>query len=79
MACRLVYVMGYQPHNGIPLEDYGDFKPGTKFTLEEVDRMTDQGVFPPGTILQMKDGKPCIIKGDYNTIQHVEELQPCVT
>jgi len=76
MAGRTVFVVGYQPRASIPLEDYGDFKIGSRFTLEELDRMTDFGVIPPGTILQMPGGAPCVIRGDYNARQCIEVLQP---
>lgn len=70
----MVYVVGYQPVAGIPINDYFDFAIGSKFQDEEVKKMAEIGVMPPGLILQMLGGWPCVIKGDYETPQTAERL-----
>ena len=71
---HVIQVVGYQPRNGTPLDDYSDFPVGMTFSLEDVDKMTDLGHFTPGIILQAKGGKPCVVKGSYFQEQWVEAL-----
>lgn len=73
-----VFVVGYQPRPGVPLEDYTDFQVGTSFSLEDIDHMTEMGVLPPGIILmgkqQGKLSKPCVVRGHYGQIQTLEVM-----
>ncbi|MFA5368113.1 MAG: hypothetical protein WC333_09560 [Dehalococcoidia bacterium] len=71
---HVIQVVGYQPRQGTPLDDYSDFPIGQVFSLEDVDKMTDLGHFPPGIILQAKGGKPCVVRGHYFDTQYVEVL-----
>jgi len=76
MAEKLpVFVVGYQPHEGILPDDYGDFRIGAHFDMEQAREMARQGVFPPGIILQCKGGYPCVIKGVYDTPQIAVPLE----
>ena len=70
----MVQVVGYQPVNGIPMEEYFDFPIWSKWPDEEVAVMAANGVFPPGLILQMKGGHPCVIVGKYEAPQVAERL-----
>lgn len=71
-----IEVIGYQPKDGIPPEDYPDFPIGRTFTLDEIDSMTDLGVIPPGTLLRGtmygRKSPICVVKGHYNEKQWVE-------
>jgi len=71
---HVIQVVGYQPKSGTPLDDYADFPIGQKFSLEDIDKMTDLGHFPPGIILQSKGGRPCVVRGHYFEVQYVEAL-----
>ncbi|PKN97989.1 MAG: hypothetical protein CVU42_13785 [Chloroflexi bacterium HGW-Chloroflexi-4] len=70
----MVHVVAYQPVRGIPLEEYLDFKIGSKFPDEEITAMAENGTMPPGLVLQMKDGWPCVVVGKYGSHQKVERL-----
>lgn len=71
-----IFVVGYQPQPGIPMEDYTDFGINMKFNWLEIEEMVNQGVLPPGIILQAMGGKPCVIVGKYGTQQEVNVLAP---
>ena len=74
-----IIVIGYQPREGILSEDYGDFKPGTRYKLEDIDNMTNLGVLPPGLLLQGKSADKrspvCVVRGRYNSVQSVEVVR----
>ncbi len=72
---RAVYVVGYQPRESILPEDYGDFRIGTAFDWESAQIMARDGVFPPGIILQMRGGVPCVIEGAYESGQTAVPLE----
>jgi hypothetical protein len=73
-----IEVIGYQPVNGTPLDDYADFPVGRSFTWDEIERMTNFGVITPGTLLRgsMGDRKSqiCRVCGHYNEKQWVEAV-----
>jgi len=70
----MVHIVAYQPVKGIPLADYMDFKIGSKFPDEEITAMAENGSMPPGLVLQMEGGWPCVVVGRYETHQKVERL-----
>jgi hypothetical protein len=71
-----IFIVGYQPEKGIPIEEYTDFHIGREFNWMEIETMISMGVLTPGVILQARGGKPCVVKGGYGADQHVEILQP---
>ena len=71
----IVHVVGYQPRESILPDDYADFRIGSSFDLVEARAMAEQGVFPPGIILQCAGGVPCVIRGDYDTAQTAVPLE----
>lgn len=70
----MVYVVAYQPVKGIPLEEYLDFAIGNKYPDEEITAMAENGTMPPGLVLQMSGGWPCVVVGEYEKPQTVERL-----
>ena len=74
----MIKVIGYQPVNGTPLEDYADFPIGMELNMDEVDQLLGMGHLTPGTILRGelagRMSKPCVVKGHYNETQRVEVL-----
>ncbi|PKO03058.1 MAG: hypothetical protein CVU43_04565 [Chloroflexi bacterium HGW-Chloroflexi-5] len=70
----MVEVVAYQPVLGVPISDYFDFYIGRQFPDYEVTVMAQNGVMPPGVVLQMKGGWPCVVVGDYDKPQKVERL-----
>ena len=71
----LVHVVGYQPRESVLADDYADFRIGAKFDLVQARAMAAQGVFPPGIILQVAGGYPCVIQGAYDTEQTAVPLE----
>ena len=71
-----ISVVAYQPQRGIEMEDYLDFPIGRKFGKEDLKAMAKLGHFPPGLVLQIPGGHPCVVVGKYGTRQHVEEFKP---
>lgn len=73
-----IEVIGYAPVNGTPLDDYEDFPIGRSFTWDDIDSMTEQGVLPPGIMLQGVRGqlksRICKVCGHYNETQWVEAV-----
>lgn len=70
-----VFVVGYQPRESILPDDYSDFRVGAKFDFVEAVVMAKQGVFPPGIILQVPGGYPCVIRGGYGENQTAVPLE----
>lgn len=70
-----IFVVGYRPRRDVPLEDYPDFPIGRQFNWLELEAMTDQGVLPPGVILQARGGRPCVVVGSYGQEQSVKLLE----
>jgi len=71
----LVHVVGYQPRESVLADDYADFRIGARFDFVEARAMAEQGVFPPGIILQCAGGIPCVIQGAYDTPQTAVPLE----
>ncbi len=76
MSYPKICVVGYQPKPDVPLEDYPDFPIGREFRAIEIQTMQRDGVMPPGLILQVRGGEPCVVKGAYGTHQKIVKLQP---
>jgi hypothetical protein len=59
------FVVGYQPREGIPSEDYKDFPIGMELNFEEIRYGIYGGTFPPGLIILAPGGQACVVKGHY--------------
>jgi len=71
------YVVGYAPRGSKLYEDLEDFPVGMHLNWEEVKCGVFQGTFPPGLILQVPGGEPCVVVGHYGELR-VEPLMEYV-
>jgi hypothetical protein len=63
------YVMGYAPRESKLYEDLEDFPVGTRLNFEEVKAGVNLGTLPPGLILQIPGGDPCVLVGRYGELE----------
>ena len=63
------YVVGYAPRGSVLYEDLEDFPVGTVLNWEEVKCGVNEGTFPPGLILQVPGGEPCVVVGRYGELE----------
>lgn len=63
------YVMGYAPRGSVMYEDLEDFPVGTVLNWEEVEAGVNLGTLPPGLILQIPGGDPCVLVGRYGELE----------
>ena len=69
------YVVGYAPRGSVLYEDLEDFPVGTVLNWEEVKCGVNEGTFPPGLILQVPGGDPCVVVGRYGELEVVPLMQ----
>ena len=67
--------MGYAPRGSVLYEDLEDFPVGTVLNWEEVKCGVNEGTFPPGLILQIPGGEPCVVVGRYGELRVVPLIQ----
>jgi hypothetical protein len=72
------YVVGYAPRESKLYEDLEDFPIGTVFKWEEVRCGVNDGIFPPGLILQVPGGEACVVVGRYGEQEVVRLLEHVV-
>lgn len=68
------FVVGYQPKAGVLSAEYGDFPVGMVLNFEEVKTGIEQGIYPPGLILQHPKGRACVVIGKYGD----QEFKPLI-
>jgi hypothetical protein len=56
-------VVGHIQIQGVPQEDYDDYRVGQLFSFDEVKRMVRLGSFTPGIILE-REGRQVIVVGE---------------
>ena len=63
------YVVGYAPRGSVMYEDLEDFPVGMHLNWEEVKSGVYMGTLPPGLILQIPGGEPCVLVGRYGALE----------
>lgn len=72
-----IEVIGYQPKENVPPEDYPDFPIGRSYTEIEMREMLSMGHVPPGLIVACK-GRVGVVKGHYFETQRIEMVRRIV-